>query len=109
MGTEKLLEKIAVKVYDILEEIGAPSNMKEHFVYVQGHEAINEWRFQGLLGFGGKFWNEWSYMNNKFEWRVSCYSEDENPKRLGMINHTNKKLKKLADEISKSKGNTDRV
>ena len=99
MGTEKLTPEIAQKVYKILEDIGAPSNMREAFIHYQTKDEIMEWRFQGLLGFGGKFWNEYSYINNKYEWRVSCYTEDENPKRLKLIEETNKKLKILIDSL----------
>ncbi|MFA5152820.1 MAG: hypothetical protein WC554_09695 [Clostridia bacterium] len=109
MGTEKINKELANKVYDVLEEIGASSVMRDAFIHTQTTEECREWRFMGALGFGGKFWNEYSYINNKYEWRVSCYLEDENPKREKIIKETNKKLKELADEVSKSKGNTNRI
>lgn len=95
----KLTKEIATKIYDILENIGASSNMREAFVLSQTHDDINEWRFQGLLGFGGKFWNEWSYIEEKYKWRVSCYTEDENPKRLKLIEETNEKLNTLVQSL----------
>lgn len=44
---------------------------------------VSEYRFQGFLGFGGKFWN----CNDK--WSVSCYREDETPGRISLILHVN--------------------
>jgi len=95
----KLTPEIAQKIYIILEDIGAPSSMREAFISSQTREEIHEWRFQGLLGFGGKFWNEWSYMDEKYQWRVSCYSEDENPKRERLIKETNERLNTLAQTL----------
>ena len=41
---------------------------------------VNEYRFCGNLGFGGKFW-----FNDDGEMYVTCYPEDETPERLAMI------------------------
>jgi hypothetical protein len=95
----KIKKEIAEKIYIILEDLGATSSMRESFIYLQSTDDLNEWRFQGLLGFGGKFWNEWSYFEEKPKWRVSCYTEDENPKRLALIEKTNKKLQELVDTL----------
>jgi hypothetical protein len=96
----KMSREVAGRIYDILEEIGARSDMRDIFVYSHiTDEFQREWRFQGQLGFGGKFWNEYSYFDKKYEWRVSCYSEDENRKRLEIITAVNRKLKDLAQEI----------
>lgn len=100
----KLTIDLANKVYDILEEIGASSNMRDAFIHTQTTEDCDEWRFQGKLGFGGKFWNEWSYLDRRYSWRVSCYTEDETPQREKLINETNIKLQKLIDD-SESKRN----
>ena len=97
----KLTREIAQKIYIILEDIGASSSMRESFIYLQSTSEITEWRFQGLLGFGGKFWNEWSYIEERPKWRVSCYTEDENPKRLQLIEKTNEKLEELALGLQK--------
>jgi len=94
----KLTKEIAQKIYKILEDIGASSSIRESFIYDQTHEDIHEWRFQGLLGFGGKFWNDLSY-DDKPKWYVSCYSEDETPKRLKLIEETNEKLQTLIDTL----------
>jgi len=85
----KLSKDIATKIYKILEDIGAPTSMRESFIWSQTRDDIHEWRFQGKLGFGGKFWNEWSYIEEKHKWRVSCYTEDETPEREKLINDTN--------------------
>lgn len=45
-----------------------------------------EWRFQGSLGFGGKFYND------HFSWRVGCYSEDRTSERNEMIRCANERL-----------------
>jgi hypothetical protein len=63
-------------VYDILVRIGrADPKDKSDFVrsFMDKKYPCTEWRFCGLLGFGGKYR---SY--NK----VNCYSEDETPERL---------------------------
>jgi len=95
----KLTLDIANKVYDILVEIGASEIMRDAFIHTQSTEECNEWRFQGKLRFGGKFWNEWSYLDNEPKWRVSCYSEDETPERKKIIEETNKKLDTLAQTL----------
>lgn len=55
-----------------------------HFVEKGG----KEWRFQGTLGFGGKFWNNGG-------WYVNCYVEDETPERKA----TKAKVNGLLDEL----------
>jgi len=99
----KLTKEIANKVYDILvDTAGAPENMRANFIYLQSTSEIGEYRFQGYLGFGGKFWNNYYHFDKKFDFSVSCYREDENEERRHMINITNEKLKQLANEISQS-------
>lgn len=96
----KIPENIANKIYDILAEIGASESMRKAFVYDHGiFEDQDEWRFQGKLGFGGKFWNDWSYIKNKPEWIVTCYSEDLTPERKTIMEETNKKLQILINEF----------
>lgn len=79
------------KVYDLLVSIGgAPEGYRYSFIFA--HTADNtictEWRFIGLLGFGGKYRSETN--------SVSCYSEDETPERLSLIRKLNAELSKLA-------------
>lgn len=45
----------------------------------------HEWRFQGALGFGGKFYNDG-------RWRVGCYPEDKTAERGVMIDRANARL-----------------
>jgi hypothetical protein len=47
---------------------------------------VNEWRFQGSLGFGGKFFRD----SNGY--RVSCYPEDKTPERNAAISRANSRL-----------------
>jgi hypothetical protein len=96
----KIPVQTASAIYDILVEIGATEYMREAFIHSHSTDVNQaEWRFQGKLGFGGKFWNEWSYLEYKPKWRVSCYAEDETPKTLKIIKDTNEKLNALAETI----------
>jgi hypothetical protein len=69
---EKLIPaENAQKIYDLLVTIGgAAERMRESFIYhhCEAEDGCGEWRFQGKLGFGGKYY---SRMN-----KVDCYTED---------------------------------
>lgn len=52
----------------------------------------HEYRFQGALGFGGKFYNDY------FSWRVDYYPENETPERIEMRKHANERLAALRVE-----------
>jgi len=82
------------KVYDVLEELGGATGegFRDSFIYnyTKDKYKSDEWRFQGHLGFGGKYRGERNV--------VDCYPEDETPERLKLIKKINKALKKLADE-----------
>lgn len=96
----KMTRETAAAVYDILVQIGASESMRAAFIHTHATDEHQiEWRFQGKLGFGGKFWNQWSYMEKRPEWRVSCYTEDENIKTDKIIKDTNEKLNILAQTI----------
>jgi len=77
------------KVFDVLKEYaGAHESMRNDFVW--NHTSPNkcsEYRFQGKLGFGGKYRSERN--------TVDCYREDETPERLEIIRVTNKKLSEI--------------
>lgn len=80
----------ANKIYDLLVSIGgAYEGMRDDFVYahLDKEYPCREWRFGGKLGFGGKYR---SYYNT-----VDCYSEDETPNRLEIIEKLNTALAKL--------------
>lgn len=85
MNTEK-----ANKIYDLLVSIGGSvESERDSFIYHHTHskDGCTEWRFQGLLGFGGKYRSTTN--------RVDCYREDETQERLKMINKLNEELSKL--------------
>jgi len=79
------------KVYDILEQLGGATGdgYRESFIYnfTQDKYKSDEWRFQGKLGFGGKYRGERNV--------VDCYPEDETPARLKLIKKMNVALKEL--------------
>lgn len=56
--------------------------------------VCHEYRFQGALGFGGKFRNNGNNANVPY---VDCYREDETKARLAMIEAANKRLAVLFD------------
>lgn len=99
------------KIYDVLIlHAGASSRKREdkgNIIdwekenFISSHLSISEfskdtyvckeWRFCGLLGFGGKYWSG----RNK----VDCYREDENKETLKIIEITNEELKKVYEEM----------
>lgn len=85
-------EQQANKVYDILVQHAGEQESgysRNDFVYHQTQGFVSEYRFQGGLGFGGKIYRE------ARGFRVSCYPEDRNAKRIAMIYETNKALAEL--------------
>ena len=70
----------------ILKEVcGASDSQLEQlrqfiFDHYENTPYVNEYRFCGNLGFGGKF-----RFNDDGEMYVTCYPEDETPERLAMI------------------------
>jgi hypothetical protein len=82
----------ANQAYDLLTTLcGATETGRESFVSDQtGESPAAEYRFQGSLEFGGKFYNEPRGL------RVSCYPEDATPMREAAIKAANKALKKLS-------------
>jgi hypothetical protein len=79
----------------LVTEGGARDGRDDHYAFVAYLEKPlsfgHEWRFQGALGFGGKFYND------GFQWRVGCYREDDTQPRLGMIQRTNERLAALRE------------
>ncbi|MBK8037669.1 MAG: hypothetical protein IPK22_11115 [Verrucomicrobiaceae bacterium] len=79
-------------VFDALKNIGgAHESMRQDFIYHHARSAdpCDEYRFQGKLGFGGKYWRK--------ENRVSCYREDETPERLRLIIELDAAIAKLSN------------
>lgn len=87
----------ASAVYDILvRECGAHSDerSRDEFIYEQTRDRpTSEYRFQGLLGFGGKFWNLPGRGDRA--WSVSCYKEDRDPEITAMMEGANTALQAL--------------
>ncbi|MER7280520.1 hypothetical protein ABT369_39385 [Dactylosporangium sp. NPDC000244] len=84
-----MTEDQANAVYNVLvEHAGAREDDRDAFVYHVTH-GCEEYRFQGVLGFGGKLYVE------PRRWRVSCYREDETPARVEAIWVTNEALAEL--------------
>lgn len=92
---QTMTTKQAHDVWSILvAHAGAPDGERPRsdFVQAQSHsEHPQEYRFQGLLGFGGKFWRY------DGRWYVTCYPEDETPARKEMIKKTNEALAALKE------------
>ncbi len=63
--------------------------------------VCREFRFCGELGFGGKFRNDGNQNNTP---HVTCYAEDETPKRRGMIDSANRRLRELFNGKDSSSG-----
>jgi hypothetical protein len=79
-------------IYDVLvEHANAWPRGRANFVHCQTEDHCNEYRFQGDLGFGGKFWRA----NDR--WYVTAYPEDiaAQPKRQRIIDETNAALSGL--------------
>ena len=100
MSEVKMTEELANFVYDILmAEVGATEYWRENFVQVQLDEEwgiCKEYRFQGVLGFGGKF------RRSNGRWYVDCYPEDESPERLEFIKAANRRLQVVYDDLAPS-------
>lgn len=80
----------------LVEHAGAPTGDEARDLFVQAmlreERPVQEYRFQGNLGFGGKF------MRNDGMLYVQCYREDETPKRRTVLDKTNELLKLLTPE-----------
>ncbi len=84
----------AAEIYDILiREAGAKSGDRSTFIlHLSKANPPTEYRFQGNLGFGGKFRLR---AGGSEPHRVDCYPEDLNPTRRSIIDLTNKALAEL--------------
>lgn len=82
--------KVANVLFDIVvEECGALELDREDYVrYATSSEPL-EYRFGGLLGFGGKIYH------NGDRVYVSCYVEDFNETRSRMITRANARIAEL--------------
>lgn len=79
-------------VFDILvEECGAPAIMREEFKL--NWPGCIEYRFKGLLGFGGKVWASHTPGGRV---AVSCYPEDRTTRRDAIVKAANDRLRALS-------------
>lgn len=91
----KLTEEFAREVWDILvKTCGAQTDSSGHGwlsfkSYVTDEHSWHEFRFMGVLGFGGKLYI------NRASIHVACYPEDRNPERDRRIKLANEKLAAL--------------
>lgn len=91
-----MTEEIANKVYDVLCQMGgADKSMRDAFVHHHAidPDAVNEWRFGGKLGFGGKYYSDGNF--------VQCYPEDANKDRKVLIKKINHALNDILIEWGK--------
>lgn len=78
----------------LMRYAGASAAEAFSFTWSHMHDTyLNEWRFQGKLSFGGKYWKDRNEIN--------CYREDETPERMQIIEETNAKLREVADQYGK--------
>lgn len=80
----------ANKVYELLVSVGGASERdRESFIYhhCESEYGCGEWRFQGKLGFGGKYYSR----NN----RVCFYTEDTTPERDQIRSQLNELLSEI--------------
>ena len=87
-----ITHQIANAIYDILvdhAEASAREYDRNDFVRHATSGRMTEWRFQGNLGFGGKFKCSGGL------WYVDCYQEDMDPYRKQTIEFTNRDLADL--------------
>lgn len=94
-GQMRLSTQQAHAIYDVLTQMcgayeGDRDSFVLHFCESPLEHVTSQWRFGGLLGFGGKF--HWQMMN------VSLYREDETPLRLSAQQRTNLRLAELRRE-----------
>ena len=75
------------RIYSILQEhAGSRRVYEDDFIYaftLMPNGPPTEWRFQGTLGIGGKFWR---YDGRYY---VTCYPEDKTPEREAVIAKVN--------------------
>lgn len=88
-----MTETTANKIYNILVNFGgAYEPDRDNFIYhhCKAKNICTEWRFQGKLGFGGKYYSDLNV--------VDCYQENETPLILELIEKINSELKNIHDE-----------
>ena len=90
---------MAARIWRVLvEECGCRDDLGDmhlftHYLATE-HWSGHEYRFQGDLGFGGKFYN------NCGRWWVGCYPENRTPERDVMICRANERIAALLAEYT---------
>lgn len=85
-------------IYDVLEQYaGASPNGRDDFIYSMTHDFIDEYRFMGSLGFGGKFWRSTALRPDGSYgevWYVNTYREyiQQFPEAQAVVDKTNEHL-----------------
>jgi len=79
----------ANQIYDLLVEYGALEDDRQSFIYHAERGGFDEWRFQGIFGFGGKF------RNRGDKWYVDYYQEHQTPERDTAEKELTEKLEAL--------------
>lgn len=84
-------------VYTILvDEAGAPAGLDDREIFIRAYCEVDhpatEYRFGGLLGFGGKFWRAYD------SFYITAYREDETPKTIAIRENVNVLLEKAMDK-----------
>lgn len=103
---QPLSHAVAADIYDILvQHARANIGDRRYFALRQStvtpdSPKIDEWRFGGLLGYGGKFWN----VNDK--WYVTAYPEDTTDEIRRIIAGTNLALLELFRRLFGSNSGT---
>lgn len=86
---------VAERIYSILvKHAGAHEGERESFVLHQSRGFESEWRFCGLLGFGGKFRRD-PHSRDGERWFVDQYAENETDSSRAIIERTNQALADL--------------
>ena len=110
--TEQGLRQFFAEVWDqvLVPLAGAHPSANERFSFVH-HQMdtdfpASEYRFQGRLGFGGKF-RVRTDEPTQIRFVVDCYKEDQTPDTLNMIGRTNAALLALRDRTFRPHAQTD--
>ncbi len=98
-----LSESEAAAIWQVLvDHAGASDDPydRANFIHSHAESFVQEWRFIGTLGLGGKFRRTrgWQEPDGRGRWYVDCYREDETPERLAVIEATNEALAELRKE-----------
>lgn len=104
MSERRITAEEAREAYTVLiDECGArkDKNDVEAFIYHVTKEGCREYRFQGVLGFGGKFRNNGNRGGIPY---VDCYHEDETSVRARAICRANVRLAEIFASIGGSRG-----